>query len=272
MTLTIIGGDKKSLYLSKYFKEMGHSVFLCGLERLNNSECITIKNAAEISDFAILPLPTSRDNIKVFAPYSEKEITLIEIYDCFNKTKVLYGGKNNFDFENYYTEPLMTKNAVPTAEGAIMTAIDLSERTLWNSNCIVVGYGKIGKILSFNLKSLGSKVTVTARRDNDIALASSFGFNTAETYSLESIACDADFIFNTVPYPVITKDVIRKLKKHCVIIDLASKPGGTDFKAAEELSITSVLALNLPSLTAPDTAAKLIAEHINFLISERVKL
>ena len=42
---------------------------------------------------------------------------------------------------------------------------------------------------------------------------------------------------------VLDKKRLEKVKKDCIIIDLASKPGGVDFEVAEKNGIKAILAL-----------------------------
>ena len=50
--------------------------------------------------------------------------------------------------------------------------------------------------------------------------------------------------------------LLEKINKDCLIIDLASKPGGVDFDKAKELGIKTNWALGLPGKVAAKTAAK----------------
>ena len=43
----------------------------------------------------------------------------------------------------------------------------------------------------------------------------------------------AAMLVNTVPAPVVTGAIIRELPRDAYILDIASKPGGTDFACAE---------------------------------------
>ena len=67
----------------------------------------------------------------------------------------------------------------------------------------------------------------------------------------------------------ITRSVLQKVQKDSIIIDLASKLGGTDFEAAHQLNVKAVHALALPGKTAPITSGKLIAEAIKNIYTER---
>ena len=71
-----------------------------------------------------------------------------------------------------------------------------------------------------------------------------------------------DIIINTVPHMVLTKERLNYVKKDCLIIDLASKPGGIDQKIAEGKGIKSIWALTLPGKVAPFTTAEIIKKAI----------
>ena len=42
---------------------------------------------------------------------------------------------------------------------------------------------------------------------------------------------------------ILDKKRLERVRKDCIIIDLASKPGGVDFDAAKERGIKAILAL-----------------------------
>ena len=53
-----------------------------------------------------------------------------------------------------------------------------------------------------------------------------------------------------------------------LIIDLASKPGGTDFRYAEKRGIKALLAPSLPGIVAPKTAGAILANVLSNLLEE----
>ena len=71
-----------------------------------------------------------------------------------------------------------------------------------------------------------------------------------------------DFIFNTVPAPVLTKERLQGVKPEVCIIDIASRPGGTDFSYCQESSIFAKLCLGLPGIYAPKSSAGILMEVI----------
>lgn len=150
-------------------------------------------------------------------------------------------------------------NAIPTAEGALVVAIEASTITLHGSDVFVLGYGRCGRALARVLVGVGARVHVIERSPVKRAMATEAAVNVYPFTDLKSKLRSADFIFNTVPSLVLTTDVLENLKPDCVIIDIASAPGGVDFAAAKALGIQAILALGLPGRYSPKTAGKILA-------------
>lgn len=162
-------------------------------------------------------------------------------------------------------EELTVLNSIPTAEGAIQIAMEKSLKTIHNSKCLVLGFGRIGKILSKMLLGIGAQVYCEARKQSDIAWIQAYGYNAICLEKLNENLDKFDFIFNTIPYLILDKNNLKLIKKDCLLIDLASKPGGIDFDEADRLQLQTVWALALPGKVAPETAAKYIYEIVKEL-------
>ena len=63
--------------------------------------------------------------------------------------------------------------------------------------------------------------------------------------------------------------LLAALPKGSLIVDLASKPGGTDFAAARRLGHTALHALSLPTVWAPETAGEALARTVQAILQER---
>ena len=85
------------------------------------------------------------------------------------------------------------------------------------------------------------------------ALAESFGLRSVPIDRLGQIAPAFDTVVNTVPAPVLSEAVLARLRPQSFIVDLASRPGGTDFDAARRLGHRAIHALSLPAACAPET-------------------
>jgi len=166
-------------------------------------------------------------------------------------------------------DELATLNSIPSAEGALMLAMQESPLVLAGAGSVVLGYGRCGLVLAGMLRGIGSRVTVVARSPGARARATAAGHDAAEFADLAGLLARAEFCFNTIPAMVVPREAIECAAADLTIIDLASAPGGVDFAAARELGIKAVLAPGLPGLVAPRTAGRYLAETILRILRER---
>jgi dipicolinate synthase subunit A len=157
-------------------------------------------------------------------------------------------------------EDFAIKNAVPTAEGAVLMAMQYLDVCLLDLNTFVLGYGRIGKVLAKILQGFSTDTTVVCSDEIELAQAGVFGYKRVSLREFGTGIKDAKLIFNTIPAPVLGGDVLKFLGRDVLIIDVASVPGGTDFEACEELGIKTIHALGIPKKYAPVTAENLIRE------------
>ena len=117
-------------------------------------------------------------------------------------------------------------NAIATVEGALQTAMEHTTHTIHGSCCCVVGHGRIGRMLAEKLTALGAVVCVCARKAEDFAWIRAQGRAALHSLHLAGKLGDQDVIFNTVPHMMLPHARLAELKKTCLLIDLASAPGG----------------------------------------------
>jgi dipicolinate synthase subunit A len=160
-------------------------------------------------------------------------------------------------------------NAIPTAEAALEIAMGRMPVTLHGCGALVIGCGRIGKLLCGKLLHLGARVTGAARKKTDCSWMDAQGIKPIHTMSLDGTLDRYDVIFNTIPHLILTSARLRECKPSCVIIDLASAPGGTDFKAAERLGLNCVWALGLPGKHSPESAARYMLLVLDRILTER---
>ena len=158
--------------------------------------------------------------------------------------------------------------AVPTAEGAIQIAMEELPITLHGARALVIGCGRLCRALAPRLAGLGARVSVAARKFADLAWAESWGFGAEHTGQLQPWLCGYDLVINTVPARVLGEAELAELRPDCLVIDLASKPGGVDLDAAARLGKRVVWALSLPGKVAPVTAGRAIQTAIYNILSE----
>ncbi|HHW45899.1 MAG TPA: dipicolinate synthase subunit DpsA [Clostridiales bacterium] len=284
LKFTVIGGDNRQGYLAQSLAKDGISVTVNGLEKLGTLDkvkpVIETAQAVKNSDVVVLPVPASRDNVLVNAPHSYSPIYLTDIFAAAKPHQIILGGLLNKSLyegtrekelkliDYYEREELTVLNAIPTAEGALEIAMRETKKTIFKSNCLVVGYGRIGKVLSNMLKALGANVTATARKYSDLAWIKANGINGIFTDDILNYISQFDIIFNTVPHLVIGMRELLCCKEDVLIIDLASAPGGVDYNAASQCGIKTIHALSLPGKVAPESAAEIIKETLINIIKE----
>ena len=178
-------------------------------------------------------------------------------------------GADRVAWADYYKSPaLIEKNAIPTAEGCIRLLLCHSTRTLWHEPVLVLGFGRVGQALAVRLAALGAQVTAAARSPVQQAKAQSLGCRVAALSVLDRPA-PWRVVVNTIPAPVLGESRLKNLPAGSLLIDLASRPGGTDFTAARRMGHTALHALALPGRCAPDTAGRFVAETVQQLVEER---
>lgn len=284
LRFTVIGGDDRSIKLAHSLLEDGKEVKIFGFdkaeEKLQIKESKNLYDAMKDAEVIIGPLPFTKDNKTIEAPFYSGEIYIDKIIKLLNKEQLFLGGKidtenwllakkNNIPIEDYFKrEEMQVLNAIPTAEGAIQIAMEEMPITIFDSNVIVLGFGRIGKVLSKILYGMGAKTYVAARKQSDISWIKSYGYNEVLFKELKEDLPKMDVIINTAPKVVLTEELLHVVNKNSLIIDLASKPGGVDFKKAEEMGVKVIWALGLPGKVAPITAARVIKDTIYNIIEE----
>lgn len=252
----VVGTDARQQSAGRALARAGYIV--CGPEQITRA------------DYILLPLPLD-----------EGQTPLAELLRAARPGALALGGKISpqaadiarqagIELLDYFTrEELTIRNAIPTAEGSIGILLAQRRRTLWGSAVLVTGYGPVGQALGTRLAALGAQVTAAARRPAQRALAESAGLRSAPIAHLERLAPAFDTVVNTVPALVLTREVLAALRPGSLIVDLASKPGGTDFAAAARLGHRAIHALSLPAACAPETAGEAVAQTVCEMIRQR---
>lgn len=274
----VIGGDSRQVYLANYLLKKGHTVIVYGMRHPQLLKgCIPAATPSQLitpNTHIILPLPVTKDGVHLFIPTEEETFTIEELKCLLTSSNLIFGGvipKELASFCEYRKIPcydlmqdsaVAVRNGIATAEGAIAHAIFESSSTLHQSRALVVGYGRCGKVLAHKLAGLGTYVSVAARTPFDLALAESYGFGAIPMNRLKRNIGRFSFIFNTVPAPILTSDLLCKLQSDTIIIDIASVPGGTDFNYAKKHNLCAKLCLGIPGKTAPRSSGEILAEAI----------
>ena len=283
LTLAVIGGDERQVYLASLALADGHAVRTFALDRANIEGAVVCTDAAacvEGADAALLPVPVMQGENMLRAPLARTETDVMQVLDAIPAGVPAFGGAVPFRLHaravqcgvrliDYLTrEELAIRNAVPTCEGALQLAMEQTDHTIQGARTLVVGAGRIGFQLAVRLHALGAQVTVAARSLRDRARIEAAGLAAVDTAQLVQTVRGMEIIFNTVPAPLLTSEVLRALTPSCIVIDLASLPGGIAPDAAPPTGCRVLHALSLPGKVAPRSAAAAIYATVTAILRE----
>lgn len=231
---------------------------------------VTGPEAARCADYVLLPMSQARVSDEVARVLQTVRPGTLLLVGRPGAPVRAAAREANLPLVDYFERPeLECLNAVPTAEGCLALLLNLRERTIWESDFLVLGYGRVGRAVARRLELLGGRVTVAARSAEQRAAARCSGHRAAQLARLAALLPLHDAVVNTIPAMVLPQAMLEKLPPDALVIDLASAPGGTDFAAAAALGVRAEHALALPGRCAPQTAGTLIAQTVLAILEEK---
>lgn len=279
--IAVIGGDLRIVKLVEMLEKENYVISTYGLENAKDitTKCNSIEECIKDADIVLGPLPLSSNGEYINTPFSENKIAIDDLLNNIEGKTFIAGsikqevydkinGKNITVSDIVKREELAVLNAISTAEGAIQIAINETPRNVHGNNVLVLGFGRIGKVLSKMLDGIGAKVACEARKTTDLAWIKAYGYEPINLIELKEHLHKFDIIINTIPYIVLTKEMLQEVKEDALIIDLASNPGGVDRNAIKELGIKFNWALSLPGKVAPITSAEFMKETLLNMFKE----
>lgn len=279
----VAGGDLRQSYLAKILATDA-KVYTFGLDKNVTDKKIfpleSIDDLKESVNYVILPLPVTNDGVNINMPFYGEKVSLYSLIPFLKHNAVIFGGKigkeaaifsyKGFEVIDYLErEELTVMNAIPTSEGAIQLAMEELPTTIYGLKVLITGFGRITKVMVKALIGLGADVYITARKYSDLAWGRIYGCTAIHISELDEYLPKFDLLYNTVPAVILDEKKLSLLKEGCLVIDLASKPGGVDFETAGRLGIKTIWALSLPGKVAPITSGEIIADTIRNILSER---
>lgn len=277
----ILGGDERIINMAKILLKDGFNVHIYGIdeEYLNEFEldCSvdSLEKLVQSCEIVVGPIPLSQDDKFIFTPLFKDKIEVESLIKLLSikrlqliasvlkqNTKRLCELYNVKYYDLYEREELAILNAIPTVEGCVMIAIEKIPITLHSSHILILGFGRIGKLLAKTLKAFESNLYVAARKIPDLTWIKALGYFPVHLEQLKNCIGKMDLIINTIPAPILGEMVLDNVKKDSLIIDLASKPGGVDFEYAKSIGIRAIHALSLPGKVAPKTSAEYLIEAL----------
>ncbi len=283
MKVALVGGDRRSALLAQLLWRDGHRVRCYALEKallpaeIPRDSCLPA--ALYGADAVILPVPAEKGPL-LNTPLSAQNLTLEELWENLwpeqwvfgggfgeaSAARALQGGQILCDLLR--RPGFVTGNAALTAEAAVGILIRESEGSLRHSRCLLLGCGRIGKLLARKLAGLGAEVTVMARKAADRALIAELGYTPLEPEALEGRIGEFDLIVNTVPARVLSDAALCCIAPEALLLELASPPGGFNRELAKNIGLRALIAPGLPGQYSPLAAARLMRREIEAALEE----
>lgn len=271
----------RQVYLAKSIAADGFPVLSACLEKAGDAGLpgqVGMEELCRRADVIVLALPATRDGRLLNAPLAAEPVELDEAFAGLFAGKLVLGGMvsrlkdsaggwsqvNLLDY--YQREELLVGNAVLTAEGAVGAAIAGHPGSINGARCLVTGFGRIGKALCLLLRGMGAHVDCAARKAHDLTAIQALGCGAVPYDELEG---GYDLIFNTVPHMVLEAGALSRQNRDCLLLELASAPGGIDLAAAARLGLRVQPEPSLPGRMSPRTAGELIKKTVYNMLEEQ---
>lgn len=290
----IIGGDSRQIYLAGELARSENRVCHYALCKSPNkapysdtrgdsapiTAACSLEEACGSSACIVCPIPLSKNGPFLNQSAFSENLPLSLILSALKPGQTFFAGCIPEIFRSAAADlgvqvfdlmdvpSLSFYNTIATAEGAVCEALIRSPLNLHQSSCAVLGYGKCGHTITNYLKGMFCRVCVVSSQETERAQAALIADQTEDLKGFEACAGNFDFIFNTIPAPVVTARVLERMRRSVTIIDIASAPGGVDFQAAQNLGICAALCPGLPGKYAPASSAKAIKEIIEKNLKE----
>ena len=271
LTIAILGGDGRETEMASLATDAGASVRLFGAPPSNRRDVTTTASLAEALDgagIAILPIPYPGADGALYAPFAEApiRITADDLSAMAAGALVITGKSDAFldtaaeeahvivrEYEN--DTDLMLLRAPAIAEGAIRVAIEHSPVTVHGTQIGLVGFGRIGSVLTRSLIALNANVHVFARRAEARAAAYALGAKPHLFDAVPQVFPELEILYNTAPAAVVDAAALAHVRRGSLVVDLAAPPGGIDLAAAREYGLSTIWARGLGA-SAPRTVAR----------------
>ena len=263
--IAVVGGDRREQEIARLAAATGAEVRAYGFPwpaagiagvTLAPDAATALKGA----DFALFPIPGMSAAGALFAPAAPAPIVPAHalLAGMRAPAHIILGWANaalkqdcaalGITLHEYeWDVDLMLLRGPAICEGTLRAIIENTDTTIHKSKICVVGQGTIGFLMTRTLIALGAKTHVAARNRVQRAAAYAAGAESHTLEEVEGLAPVLDMIISTVPAQIIGRQVLERLPKHALLIDLAAPPGGIDREAAAALGLKFIWARGMGS-------------------------
>ncbi|WP_026380892.1 dipicolinate synthase subunit DpsA [Afifella pfennigii] len=288
--IAVVAGDRREQEIARCAAATGAEVRAYGFEWPEGgiegvARAASFEEAVDGADVALFPIPGIAPDGALFAPAFEERIVptreglarmrrpghiILGWADANLKGHCEALGISIHEYE--WDDALMLLRGPAIVEGMLKVIIENTDITIHKARICCVGQGVIGTLVTRALIALGAHVHVAARNPVQRAAAYAAGAEPHELAGLAEVAGAMDMLISSVPAQIVTRDVLQRMQKGALLVDLAAPPGGIDREAAAELGHKFVWARGLGS-RAPVTVGRSqwggIAERIEAAFGER---
>lgn len=260
LVIAIVAGDRREQEIARLAAATGADVRAYGFPWPDGgipgvSPTADAKSALAGADIALFPIPGIASDGALFAPQCPARIIPDRdmlagmrkpahiILGWADKNLKTHGEALGITFHEYeHDVDLMLLRGPAIVEGLLKVMIENTDITIHKSRVCIVGQGTIGSLVTRYLVALGAYTHVAARNKVQRAAAYAAGAECHTLEELEALAPRLDAIVSTVPAPVVSREMVAKLPRHALLVDLAAPPGGIDRAAAAEFGLKFVWA------------------------------
>ncbi len=268
MKILVCGGDERSVHLARLLHDDGHEAACFCLDRAElPAGCHGTAVPVE-AEAVILPVPAEDAHGFLNAPLGALPCRIEHILDCAGSSAAVIGGglsagiraaaaQRGMEVYDYMRSPCFTaRNAAITAEGAVSELMKKAKTALCDMRILVIGWGRIGKLLINKLHALCPALYLMSKNSEARALARELGCAAIAPDCPPELLGGFDAVINTAPAPVIAD--LRAFRDSCILLELASAPGGIDASCAENCGLELSVLRGLPGRYAPESAARTV--------------
>ena len=260
LVIAIVGGDRREQEIARCAAAAGAAVRaygfpwpdegIAGVQLMANA-----REALAGAHVALFPIPGIAPDGALFAPQCAQRIIpdremlagmrgpahiVLGWADPKLKAHCADLGIRLHEYE--WDEDLMLLRGPAIVEGMLKVLIENTDITIHKSRVCMVGQGTIGSLATRTLIALGADVHVAARNPVQRAAAYAAGAAPHELGELADVLPGTDIVVASVPARVLGAELLERLPKHALLVDLAAPPGGIDREAAQALGLRFVWA------------------------------
>lgn len=231
---------------------------------LSNDTFCSIAEANGISDIKILPIPSTKDGMRVTGteiPLSSvtEELTkssYLVAYGIPKELKELLDERKIRYYDGACDEDFLVENAYLTAVGALSYIFDSFDKIPRDMKFGIIGFGRIGSALARILLFLGARLRIFTSKSLTRIELGEVGIDNSEieVFGIDfSLPSDVDVLINTAPCDLSKFFPNKKTPIGVRVLNLASGNCFPGILGIEELP-------SLPGRMFPESAGKSYAE------------